>query len=257
MGQYSRRRGRPGARTRGARRGRRRRTADELEEARVRYLGQQERAEARAARGPRPRDGMALNALRERIEEAVGGALSTELARRRGRSEPFDPTLPGADDPARHAAPDHADPAPDRGRLPRHGLRGLRRARGRHGREQLRRAQHAGGAPVALPQDTFYIDDETVLRTHTSPSQIRAMQAQEPPIYIASLGRCLPAATRSTRRTRRSSTRSRRSPSTATSRSPTCGDDGAFAERDLRRGRARSGCGRASSRSPSRRSSST
>ena len=36
---------------------------------------------------------------------------------------------------------------------------------------------------------TLFLDDETVLRTETSPSQIRTMEAQEPPIYIVSLGR--------------------------------------------------------------------
>ena len=43
--------------------------------------------------------------------------------------------------------------------------------------------------PSRDPRDTFYINDKAVLRTHTSPSQIRAMQASEPPVYIASLGR--------------------------------------------------------------------
>ena len=43
--------------------------------------------------------------------------------------------------------------------------------------------------PSRDPRDTFYLDAETLLRTHTSPSQIRAMQAQEPPVYLVSLGR--------------------------------------------------------------------
>jgi phenylalanyl-tRNA synthetase alpha chain len=43
--------------------------------------------------------------------------------------------------------------------------------------------------PSRDAQDTFYVDDRAVLRTHTSPSQIRAMLAQEPPIYVVSLGR--------------------------------------------------------------------
>ena len=39
--------------------------------------------------------------------------------------------------------------------------------------------------------DTLYIADApTMLRTHTSPVQIRAMQAQEPPIYVIAPGRC-------------------------------------------------------------------
>ncbi len=36
---------------------------------------------------------------------------------------------------------------------------------------------------------TFYIDDDTVLRVHTSPVQVRAMIAQPPPIYVIAPGR--------------------------------------------------------------------
>lgn len=38
--------------------------------------------------------------------------------------------------------------------------------------------------------DTFYIDSETVLRTHTSPVQIRAMQRCGAPLYIVIPGKC-------------------------------------------------------------------
>jgi phenylalanyl-tRNA synthetase alpha chain len=44
--------------------------------------------------------------------------------------------------------------------------------------------------PSRDPADTFYVDDGTLLRTHTSPAQIRAMMEKEPPIYLVSLGRC-------------------------------------------------------------------
>lgn len=37
-------------------------------------------------------------------------------------------------------------------------------------------------------KDTFYFDDGTLLRTHTSPIQIRTMLEQEPPIQIISCG---------------------------------------------------------------------
>lgn len=44
--------------------------------------------------------------------------------------------------------------------------------------------------PAREMQDTFYIDKDVVLRTQTSPVQIRAMLAlKEPPIRIASVGR--------------------------------------------------------------------
>jgi len=43
--------------------------------------------------------------------------------------------------------------------------------------------------PARDMQDTFYFSEDTLLRTHTSPVQIRAMQAQRPPIRIIVPGR--------------------------------------------------------------------
>ncbi len=42
--------------------------------------------------------------------------------------------------------------------------------------------------PARDMQDTFYVADEIVLRTHTSPVQIRTMQSQKPPIRIIAPG---------------------------------------------------------------------
>jgi phenylalanyl-tRNA synthetase alpha chain len=50
------------------------------------------------------------------------------------------------------------------------------------------------GHPARSMWDTFYLRLEppgsTLLRTHTSPVQIRVMQAQPPPIFIVAPGRC-------------------------------------------------------------------
>ena len=43
--------------------------------------------------------------------------------------------------------------------------------------------------PARDMQDTFYVDEDIVLRTHTSPVQIRAMEKQDPPLRIVSPGR--------------------------------------------------------------------
>lgn len=43
--------------------------------------------------------------------------------------------------------------------------------------------------PARDMQDTLYITEELLLRTHTSPVQIRTMQAQKPPICIIAMGR--------------------------------------------------------------------
>jgi len=44
--------------------------------------------------------------------------------------------------------------------------------------------------PARDDWDTFYVDDQTVLRTHTSPVQIRAMEKYGAPLYIIIPGKC-------------------------------------------------------------------
>jgi len=44
--------------------------------------------------------------------------------------------------------------------------------------------------PSRSPRATFFLDDDTVLRTETSPSQIHSMEEKRPPIYMVSIGRC-------------------------------------------------------------------
>ncbi|WP_190600065.1 phenylalanine--tRNA ligase subunit alpha [Candidatus Vesicomyidisocius sp. SY067_SCS001] len=43
--------------------------------------------------------------------------------------------------------------------------------------------------PARTMHDTFYIDKKTVLRTHTSPVQIRTLEKQNPPVRIITSGR--------------------------------------------------------------------
>jgi phenylalanyl-tRNA synthetase alpha chain len=162
-------------------------TGDELDEARVRYLGRKSALKL-ALREVRDREtGQTLNALRERLENAVE-AKNAELDR--PKTDPtFDPTLPGTP-------------------LARGSLHPLTQLRRRiedvfigmgyevfDGREvdsvyyNFEALNTPEAHPSRDPQDTFYVDENTVLRTHTSPSQIRAMEAHEPPVYVVSLGR--------------------------------------------------------------------
>jgi phenylalanyl-tRNA synthetase alpha chain len=163
-------------------------TADELEEARVQYLGRKSPLKL-ALREVRDREtGMSLNALREKLEAALERRLA-DLDRPQEEDGTFDPTLPGTP-------------------IPRGTLHLLTQVRRRiedvfigmgyqvyDGRE-VETVWHnfdALNQPEAHPsrdrQDTFYLDEQTLLRTHTSPSQIRAMMEQDPPIYLVSLGR--------------------------------------------------------------------
>jgi phenylalanyl-tRNA synthetase alpha chain len=43
--------------------------------------------------------------------------------------------------------------------------------------------------PARGPSDTFYVSDDVLLRTHTSPVQIRAMELEPPPLYVIMPGR--------------------------------------------------------------------
>jgi phenylalanyl-tRNA synthetase alpha chain len=164
----------------------------ELEELRVRYLGRSSELKL-ALREVRDREtGMALNALRERLETAIASRRdeleSAELDRRL-REDTIDVTLPGE--------------APPRGHL--HLITQIRREvediflglgyQVIDGREvetthyNFEGLNFPASHPARSPLATLFLDDETVLRTETSPSQIRTMETQQPPVYIVTLGR--------------------------------------------------------------------
>src|SRR5579862_1881906 len=48
---------------------------------------------------------------------------------------------------------------------------------------------HSETHPARSRSDTFYLDEETVLRTHTSPMQVRLMMSAPPPLYVIVPGR--------------------------------------------------------------------
>jgi phenylalanyl-tRNA synthetase alpha chain len=168
-------------------------STDDIEAVRVEYLGRKS-ALPLALREVRDAEtGRTFNAARERIESAVS-ARAAELERaeldRRLAEERVDVTLP-------------VDAHP-RGRL--HLITQIRREvedvflglgyRVVDGREvEMTHYNFDGlnfpaGHPARSALATFFLDDETVLRTETSPSQIRTMEAQPPPVYVVSLGRC-------------------------------------------------------------------
>jgi phenylalanyl-tRNA synthetase alpha chain len=167
-------------------------TLDELEDLRVRYLGRKSELKL-ALREVRDREsGMALNDAREAIEEAFharSGLLERASIDRRLSEEVVDITL-----------------------------RGERVARGRyHLITQIRREVEdiflglgyrvvdgdevedtwhlfdalnmPPGHVTRSPLHTLFLNGDIVLRTETSPSQIRVMEAQDPPVYMVSLGR--------------------------------------------------------------------
>jgi phenylalanyl-tRNA synthetase alpha chain len=48
---------------------------------------------------------------------------------------------------------------------------------------------HSPTHPARARTDTFYVAEQAVLRTHTSPMQVRAMEAHPPPLYVVIPGR--------------------------------------------------------------------
>ena len=165
----------------------------ELDDVRVRYLGRKSELK-QALRTVRDREsGQALNTARESIERAVA-ERQAELERadldRRLTEETVDVTLPGE--------------RPPRGRL--HPITQVRRAvedtfiglgyHVRYDREvetteyNFDKLEFPPWHPARSPRATFFLDDDVVLRTETSPSQIHELEEREPPIYMVSIGRC-------------------------------------------------------------------
>lgn len=172
---------------------------DILEELRVRHLGR--RAELpqllRGVAGLAPEQrgliGRAANQAREALEAQLGARaeqLGAQELDARLASDRVDVTLPGS-------------PAQPVGRL--HLLTATRRELEDvflglgftvlEGPEvetvhyNFDALNHSPTHPARARTDTFYLADDVVLRTHTSPMQIKAMEAHPPPLYVVIPGR--------------------------------------------------------------------
>jgi phenylalanyl-tRNA synthetase alpha chain len=163
-----------------------------LDDARVRFLGRKSEL-AQALRGVRDREsGMLLNGIRERLESAVAERERTieeaDLDRRL-REEVVDVTLPGEELPV-----GHLHPITQVRRIVEDAFLGLGYEI-RDDREvetveyNFDKLAFPPTHPTRSPRDTFFFDDEHVLRTETSPSQIHILEEKEPPIYMVSIGR--------------------------------------------------------------------
>jgi phenylalanyl-tRNA synthetase alpha chain len=166
--------------------------AAELDDARVRFLGRKSEL-AQALRGVRDREsGILLNGIRERLEAAVAErerALEEADLDRRLSEEVVDVTLPGEQLPV-----GHLHPITQVRRIVEDAFLGLGYEI-RDDREvetveyNFDKLAFPPTHPTRSPRDTFFFDDEHVLRTETSPSQIHILEEKEPPIYMVSIGR--------------------------------------------------------------------
>ena len=167
-------------------------TAAELDDARIRYLGRKSELK-QALREVRDREsGMELNAVRERLETAFDAretALRTAELDRSLAEDRVDVTLPG-------------DPFPE-GHL--HLITQLRREvediflglgyeifddrEVETVQDNFTALNFPPWHPARSPRDSFYLDEQRLLRTETSPSQIHVMQTRKPPIFMVSIGR--------------------------------------------------------------------
>jgi phenylalanyl-tRNA synthetase alpha chain len=172
-----------------------------LEELRVRYLGRKAelttilRGIAELPAGERGVVGGAANKARKELEallETSAGRLDASELESRLAADRIDVTLPGA--PPRPVG--HAHLIARTTRLIEDVMVGLgyRVAEGpeiEHDYYNFTALNHPPGHPARMLQDTFYVQShpDVLLRTHTSPMQIRAMEAQGPPIFIVVPGR--------------------------------------------------------------------
>jgi len=168
---------------------------EELESVRIEYLGRKEGRVSRVLRGlgdlepeARPRVGAEAN----RVKEALSAALerrSAELARGTGGEEhEIDLTLPGrrAWTGARHPVQQVIDEiCAIFARL------GFTRARGPEAETEWYNFEALNTPldhPAADEQDTLYLAPGVLLRSHTSPVQIRTMERYDPPVRVLAPG---------------------------------------------------------------------
>jgi phenylalanyl-tRNA synthetase alpha chain len=173
-------------------------TSAELEAIRVKYLGKKGeitqllRGMGKVPPEERPRMGKLVNEARDELERAMGAAgrkLAALEEERRLERERVDITLPGRRPPLGHKHP-----------LTlvleeiKHVFRGM-------GFDVVQGPEvetdyynfEALNVPKFHPardmQDTFYITDDILLRTQTSPVQARVMEKRKPPIRIIAPGK--------------------------------------------------------------------
>lgn len=173
-------------------------SADAVETARVGFLGKKGRLSGllrqmgRLSKEERPKIGQVANTVRDAINAALDAAKSRIEAELRAAelSERIDVTLPGrrALRGGLHPLTKTSDDI-----LEVLATLGFERAEGpeiEHDFYNFEALNIPGDHPARDMQDTFYVNDDVVLRTHTSPVQIRTMlTAQSGPVRVASFGR--------------------------------------------------------------------
>jgi phenylalanyl-tRNA synthetase alpha chain len=169
-----------------------------LDQVRVQYLGKKGEITSlmknlgNVAPEDRPKIGAVINVAKDQVQDAINArklALETAALNAKLASETIDVTLPGR-------AVQEGSLHPVTRTLERieaffsnagyHVAEGPEVEDDFHNFEALNIPSHH---PARAMHDTFYFDATTLLRTHTSPVQVRTMESQEPPIRIICPGR--------------------------------------------------------------------
>jgi phenylalanyl-tRNA synthetase alpha chain len=173
----------------------------ELEELRVRYLGRKSelttilRGIAELPVEERGQVGAGANRVRSELEtsiEARAATLDSSELETRLAEDCIDVTLPGA--PARPVGHIHLITRTMRqieDVMIGLGYRVMEGPEVEHDYYNFTALNHPPGHPARMLQDTFYVQShpEILLRTHTSPVQVRGMESQPPPIFMIAPGK--------------------------------------------------------------------
>ena len=174
------------------------RSTSDLEQIRVRVLGRSGeltgllRALGSTPAADRPRVGAEANAAKAQLEDRIAARVEALKAQEREQAlaaERLDLTLPGRRVPAGAVHP--ITRVLDEVIEIFEGL-GFSVAEGPEVESDYYNFEALNiprDHPARDMQDTFYLSPDTLLRTHTSPVQIRAMKAQRPPVRIIMPGK--------------------------------------------------------------------
>ena len=169
-----------------------------LEQLRVDYLGKKGQITAllkglgKLSAEERPQAGARINAVKEDLQALIGerkAAMASAAVEAQLSAETIDVTLPGRGQSTGGIHP--VSRTMERmaeffGAIGFDVVEGPEIEDDYHNFEALNIPAHH---PARAMHDTFYVDEHTVLRTHTSPVQVRVMESQSPPLKIICPGR--------------------------------------------------------------------
>ncbi len=173
-------------------------TVADLDQLRVEYLGKKGKITGmlkslgKLTAEERPKAGAVINEVKVALQNTINArrkALETALLQAQLDSERIDVTLPGRKSEVGSLHPVTQTMARIEAFFTAVGYQveeGPEIEDDYHNFEALNIPAHH---PARAMHDTFYIDPTTVLRTHTSPVQVRTMEHQAPPIRIICPGR--------------------------------------------------------------------